>query len=331
MNNTKINSLSLSVDSIFRENYNTTSSSNFTFILPEPITNVISMKITAIEIPNFWYMFSSKKRNNEFKITVYNYKYQDINENIISVPSTEYHIIFPDGNYQNIDFVNFLTAYFNNIKGGLEYIIVEIDVNNGKTIFRARNTIDDSTRPSPYDLTTPFYSSNFYFTLDFRLSDNLERPIFKNMGWVLGFIKPFYIVNFDNVYETYFIPNDLNTPNRLVTFNGYIKSESSYGNSINNYVFLDLDDFNKSFTLDEIMSCLPRKYLQGNNIIARISVNSVSNSINFTTASDAIMKSRTYFGPVEISKLNIRLLDKFGEILEMNGNDFSFLIEFKFI
>ena len=80
MNNTKINSLSLSVDSIFRENYNTTSSSNFTFILPEPITNVISMKITAIEIPNFWYMFSSKKRNNEFKITVYNYKYQDLNE-----------------------------------------------------------------------------------------------------------------------------------------------------------------------------------------------------------------------------------------------------------
>lgn len=288
--NTKINSLSLSVDSIFRENYNTTSSSNFTFILPEPITNVISMKITAIEIPNFWYMFSSKKRNNQFKITVYNYKYQDLNENIISVPSTEYHIIFPDGNYQNIDFVNFLTAYFNNIKGGLEYIIVEIDVNNGKTIFRARNAIDDSTRPSPYDLTTPFYSSNFYFTLDFRLSDNLERPIFKNMGWVLGFIKPFYIVNFDNVYETHFIPNDLNTPNRLVTFNGYIKSESSYGNSINNYVFLDLDDFNKSFTLDEIMSCLPHSYLQGNNIIARISVNSTSNAINFTTASDAIMK-----------------------------------------
>ena len=30
-----------------------TSSSNFTFILPEPITNVISMKIIAIEIPNF--------------------------------------------------------------------------------------------------------------------------------------------------------------------------------------------------------------------------------------------------------------------------------------
>lgn len=329
--NTKVNTLSLSVDSLFRENYNTTSSSNYTFNLPEPISNVISMKVTAIEIPNFWYMFSSNKRNNEFKIKVYNYKYQDANENMIDVPSTEYHIIFPNGNYQNIDFVNYLTAYFNNIKGGLAYIIVEIDVNTGKTIFRARHPIDDSTKPSPYDLQTPFYSSNFYFTLDFRLSDNLERPIFKNMGWVLGFIKPFYIVNFDNKYETHFIPNDLDTINQIVTFNAYCKSESSYGNSINNYIFLDLDDFNKSFTLDEIMSCLPRKYLQGNNIIARISVNSISNSINFTTGSDSIMKSRTYFGPVEISKLNIRLLDKFGELIEMNGNDFSFLIEFKFI
>jgi hypothetical protein len=43
------------------------------------------------------------------------------------------------------------------------------------------------------------------------------------------------------------------------------------------------------------------------------------------------MKSREYFGPVEISQINIRLLDKFGDILEMNGNDFSFLMEFKFI
>lgn len=329
--NTKVNTLSISVDSIFRQNYDTTQASNFTFVLPEPISNVISMKVTAIEIPNFWYMFSSKKRNNEFKIKVYNYKYQNENENIISVPSTEYHIVFPDGNYQNIDFVNFLTAYFNNIGGGLNYIIIEIDVNTGKTIFRARHQIDDATRPSPYDINTPYYSSNFYFTLDFRLSDNLERPLFKNMGWILGFTKAFYIVNFDNHYTSYYIPHELNTPDKLITFNGYLKSESSYGNSLTNYIFLDLDDFNKSFTLDEIMSCLPRKYLQGNNIIARISVYSTSNSINFTTASDAIMKSRTYFGPVEISRLNIRLLDKFGEILEMNGNDFSFLIEFKFI
>ena len=201
-NNTKVNTLSLSVDSIFRESYNTTSSSNYTFNLPEPIQNVISMKVTAVEIPNFWYMFSSNKRNNEFKIKVYNYKYQDVNENMVEVPSTEYDIIFPDGNYQNIDFVNYLTAYFNNIKGGLDYIIVEICVNTGKTIFRARNPIDDSTKPSPYDLQTPFYSSSFYFTIDFRLPDNLERPIFKNMGWVLGFIKPFYIVNFDKVKTT---------------------------------------------------------------------------------------------------------------------------------
>jgi len=329
--NTKINSLSLSVDTLFRENYNTTSSSNFTYVLPEPLSNVISMKISAIEIPNFWYMFSSSKRNNEMRIKVYNYKYEDANQTIVSVPSTEYHIVFPDGNYQNIDFVNYLTAYFNNIKGGLEYIIVEIDVNNGKTIFRARHPVDDATRSGPYDLQTPFYSSNFYFTLDFRLPNNLERSIFKNMGFVLGFKKPFYIVNYSNSYETYFIPNDLNNPNKLITFNGYCKSESSYGSSINNYIFLDLDDFNKSFTLDEIMSCLPQSYLQGNNIIARISVNSTSNAINFTTASDAIMKSREYFGPVEISQINIRLLDKFGDILEMNGNDFSFLMEFKFI
>ena len=63
-----------------------------------------------------------------------------------------------------------------------------------------------------------------------------------------------------------------------------------------------------TYTTHAYIYCSPRKYLQGNNIIARISVNSISNSINFTTGSDSIMKSRTYFGPVEISKSNICFL-----------------------
>jgi hypothetical protein len=57
-------------------------------------------------------------------------------------------------------------------------------------------------------------------------------------------------------------------------------------------------------------------------------VNSQSNSINLTTPAEIILKTRDYFGPVKISRLNIRLLDKFGDILQLNGNDYSFLIEF---
>jgi len=316
--------VSVSIDSLFRQNYSSTNTSDFPFYLPTPIENVTSIKITAVEIPNFWYMFSSSHRNNEFIITIYNYNIKN-NNNITHIQSTIYPIIFPEGNYVNIDFVNFMNAYFLNIGGGLNYIVVEIDVNTGKTIFRARHKIDDSMMPSPFDSTTPYYSSDFYFTLDFRLPD-LERPIYRNMGWTLGYTKEFYLVLGEQSFSTYFIPNTLT--NRVIIFNAYCKSEGSYGNSIYNYIFLDIEDGNKSFTSNEILSCLPDCYVKGNNIIARITVNTASNSINLTSAADAISKSREYYGPVTISILHIRLLDKFGEIIELNGNNYSFLIEF---
>jgi hypothetical protein len=319
--------VSLSIDSLFRDKSPNTSSSSFILNLPEPIENVLSMKITSVEIPNFLYMFSSEKRNNEFIITTYNYKFRDNNNDIITVPSSTYIIVFPEGNYLNIDFVNLINAYFINVGGGLDYIILEIDVNTGKTIFRARHQIDDALLPAPYDITTPFFSDNFYFSLDFRVS-GIERPIYMNMGWTLGYTKDFYLVSYEKKSSTLFIPNKLITTNNNITFNSFCKSESSYGSSIYNYFFLDLEDNNKNFTSDEILSYLPNSYLQGNNIIARITLHTSPNSINFTTASDCISKTRNYYGSVKINRLNIRLIDRFGYTLDLNGNDFSFLIEF---
>jgi hypothetical protein len=330
-NNTTFKKVSLSVDTLFRPNYNTTSATDFVYELPAPIENVLSMTITALEIPNFWYLFSKAKKNNRFTITVYNYKVKDTtnkNNPPIKIPSTTYTIEFPDGNYVNVDFVNLINAHFSNMGGGLDYIIVEIDVNTGKTIFRARHKIDNALLPGPYDSTTPYYSPDFYFSLDFRILEEENRPLYKNMGWMLGFIKPFYLVTVDNVRKSLFIPNTLTTVNREVEFKGYCASESVYGNTLYSYIFLDLDDYNKSFSSDVIAACLPNTYLEGNNIIARITVHSLSNSINLTTAAEAILKTREYYGPVTISRLNIRLLDKFGDVLQLNQNDFSFLIEF---
>lgn len=321
-----IKKVSLSIDSLFRQNYSSTNTSNYVFQLPSPIENVLSMKISAVEIPNFWYMFSSLQRNNEFIITVYNYKIKN-NNNIAHIQSTVYPITFPEGNYVNIDFVNFMNAYFLNIEGGLKNIVVEIDVNTGKTIFRARHKIDDAFIPCPFDSTTPYYSPDFYFTLDFRIPD-IERPIYRNMGWTLGFTREFYLVLGENTFSTNFIPNTLTNPNHVITFHAYCKSEGTYGNSLYNYIFLDIEDNNKSFTSNEIISCLPDCYVKGNNIIARITVNTTSNSINLTSAADDISKTREYYGPVTISNLHIRLLDKFGELIELNGNNYSFLIEF---
>ena len=117
--NTQLKKVSLSVDSLFRENYSNTKSTDYTLHLPSSINNVLSMEVTAVEIPNFIYMFSSKKRETEFTITVYNYKIRDgSNTETKTVNSTEYPISIPEGNYVNVDFVNMINAYFLDRGGG---------------------------------------------------------------------------------------------------------------------------------------------------------------------------------------------------------------------
>ena len=322
-NKTTIKRVCLSVDTLFRNNYNSTVSTDFAYALPKPIYNVVSMKVTSVELPNFWYLFSQKNRSNEFTITVCNFIEYNENTNVSTVIKSRTHkIVIPEGNYYDKDLINYLGSYFNNTKGGLEFIVFDINTNNGKSIFRARHKLDNPLLPSAYDSSTPYYSPTFYYTVDFKLPD-IERPLYLNMGWTLGFKQATYIVTNSNTYTNPFIYND----DGIITFNAYLISEGTYGNSLQEYLFLDIDDYNRSFSNDSIISCLTGSYLEGNNILARITVNTNPNSINFTNGSDAVFKKRQYFGPVTIGGFYIRILDKHGNVLNMNGNDFSFFIE----
>lgn len=38
-------------------------------------------------------------------------------------------------------------------------------------------------------------------------------------------------------------------------------------------------------------------------------------------------EERIYFGPTNISRLNIRLLDEFGRVVDLNNGDYSFTLE----
>jgi hypothetical protein len=61
----------------------------------------------------------------------------------------------------------------------------------------------------------------------------------------------------------------------------------------------------------------------GNNIIARIPVN------NSVFGDKQVQFKRDYFGPVTLERLRIRLLNKFGEVVSLQSNDFSFSLELK--
>ena len=48
------------------------------------------------------------------------------------------------------------------------------------------------------------------------------------------------------------------------------------------------------------------------------------------TGNGLLSNTRTYSGNTDIGKLNIKLLNEFGEIMDLNGQDISFCLEIKY-
>lgn len=308
------------VDSLFRKNYSSTLSSDFAFVLPQPINNVLSMEVTAMEFPNSWYTFSKEYYSNLFTVTLYNAP------NPPDLTGTTYaseitHVIeIPEGNYQSDNLKDAINNTFSNIRGGLEYIFFDINEKNARCIFRTK-TADDDDKGVFLDADNPV---DFSFKIDFTVAEYPNRPLFKNAGWMLGFRNSSYTVSMS--LNATVIRTD--TEFEIQTFRWFLESESSYGSGVHNYIFLDLDDFNKNFNTNSFIINSDESIL-GNNTIGRISVTSGMNTIVANTASDFVFKKREYFGPVKLERMRIKLVNKLGEPIELNRNDFSFVLEIK--
>lgn len=143
-------------------------------------------------------------------------------------------------------------------------------------------------------------TSNAPFTVDFTTSSVLQQ----STGWVLGFRSAVY------------------TSTQIAPYT--VTSEGTYG-VIDHYFFLEIDDFQHNFMTDSIVSTVVKgtPTFLGNNIIARI-------PLKISVFGDrGIQFKRDYFGPVTLERLRIRLLNKFGEVVSLQSNDFSFSLELK--
>lgn len=151
-------------------------------------------------------------------------------------------------------------------------------------------------------------SNNLNFKIDFTNEGLMTSSTGLSLGWIMGFKQDIYMDQ--HSYTT----------------------ESTYKTSFNPYFFIDVDDFHNNHLTDAVISVVRTNkqgtpsYL-GNNIIARIPITGAYNSMIVNTTSDCILKKRDYFGPVKLEKMNIRILDRFGEVIDLNYNDYSIVFE----
>jgi hypothetical protein len=307
----------ISIDSLFRKNYDTTNSNSFYWTLPKTEHKVVSMKLVSVELPISWHSISETLKNNVFKIKLYN---------VYGHPDSEQIITIPPGNYNYIEFFTALNNLFLNTGNGLEFLICDISNVTAKTVIRARDINDFGLKP--YDITAVHYSPDFYYEVIFDMdstkcnSKEKNKDFQKSLGWFLGFRKSRYTVKRLDRYVDYAGSNT-----GLVTYESYLCSESSYGSGRSTYIYLAIDDFNKNSLAETISSSVGDVFI-GNDILGRLSIENSANEI-MIHQNDKVFSQRDYLGPITLRKLNIKLLNRFGDPIDINNNDFSFALELK--
>ena len=272
---------------MFRENYNTTLSTNYRYKLPDKLYNVKTMRLSAIEYANSSYLISDYKKNNYIKIITNN-------NNIIN----EYLLIISDGNYDNNTFTSYINNNFLNQSGtsnDLQYINYSIDIINFKSMFKTINP------PVGFTFSLIFFIDDIYINCK---NKNISKK--KTLGWLLGFREIKYEFT-DTIIE----------------------SESLFDGAGIKYFYFCVDDFtNNDYILNLI--CLESNCVE-KNILAKIPI--FNGKLAFSIDNNLLdyYFKRIYNGPVDISVLNISLLDEYGDIIEDNSIDYSFTLEFEVI
>jgi hypothetical protein len=283
----------LNVDTRFRDNIGSTVSSNFMINLPEKLTKVVSIQISAFEIPVCFYGISESYGNNFLNITVFS--------QITPVSPIEIYdktVYIPDGNYNGKDFIDRINSImapndptdpFNNIFFKLD--VTETGSGTGKVTLETVGSLAYTIKEIQMD-----------FTLDKdRNPDNIQ--ISSKLGWNLGFTSKKYKGNTNYIAEAVIEPATIR------------------------YIYLVIDDFNNNVN-NHFISAF-NKYIFSPNILARISIR--GSYFSLMMESESTTEPRRYFGPVDIQKLHIQVYDDHGRILNMNNANFSFCLMVKML
>jgi hypothetical protein len=279
------------LNTLFREDYFNTTSTDFTILLPYYFKNVLSLRLSSLQLPNVLYTISKINGNNTFYIE----------EDITGINGT---IIFPEGNYTNInDFCNLLENEINTQLGiSPNRFIVTCDTYSGKI------TISNNTNNFTLLFNTPLNTiigncnKQFVPTNGERQQNCVElEKIYKQFGWIVGYRNDVYSQS--NSYTT----------------------EGIYNGAYPNYIYFVLNDYNNSQAQN--VFGMYSKSIIGDNILGMIPITSQDFMVNFTNGNDFIEKKREYFGPVRIQRMKIQLLNQFGDIINLNNMDYSFSLE----
>ena len=364
----------VNIDSQYRENIypfnpdpdSSTSPTNYTLDLSDPIHHAISLNVTAYQIPYTWYLIDAEWRSNScFFIT-------DMSNN------TTYVIDISSGNYSQEQLVNAIKTSINT-HTDISNIDISYNTISGKTEITNNNSMS---------ITITFYDPTVRLVCDStcKTSANFNN----NLGWILG-----YRGNTTNPTSNPIQPNNSLYGQMIYTVTssgGKITSEAFMDVFGPKYFLLILDDYQQNHLNKGLVGITPtqkfadipsywnsdlatsingctipsgsskkiptyvqnaprrltqaqlftlnsttqsRAQTQRNRLTAPTNTNVLAliplRDVNRVAPGRILIDNfnlddaeRVYFGPVDLERMRVRLVDDQGYTVNLNGNNWSF-------
>lgn len=292
----------ISIDSRFRSDQGD-NPSNFLFKLLTPIKNVISVRLSSLEIPNTWYTFSEVRGNTSLIVNVQNAP----NSNSL-VQSAR--VVISEGNYtlNTLQTNDFLFEIFNQLNAAFSNVSFSVYF----------NPISGKITLSCFTKVNPPAGGYTYF--------NQPRRLLLGAPPTTGFETPLLVsFNFaDSVYST-------RDNNWGLGFNlGYQIKETKYATShaadsipdVNdtNYVFLSLNPDWRVVEHNQPDSTQTAAF-------AKVIVNVPKNDIVYDNGGNTITKQYYLRQPTNISVFNVSILDEYENYIQLEGGHISLTLE----
>ena len=302
----------LNIDTRFRPNYHSTKSTDVQISLPYRFEKVIGLRVAAVEMPLTYYAISAELGNNTFRV-----EWMEPNN---TTPS-QYCVTLPDGNYET-SFSSTSDTSNTTIESAINALLTAGTGTPGNAPLKLRYTVDRTSGRSIFT-----QDNSVTDAIPFKISFNVDRdgndvenaalPLY--LGWSLGFRAAAYNRGINDAQSN---------PSTAVISEGTCCIRGPQ------YAFIAIDDYNNS--VNNYFISAYQESVSSPNVVARLNLSQIQqNGQSYQMGQDdgvssqLDFRSRSYFGPVDIQKMRITVLDEFGRVLNLNNMDWSMAIMFE--
>ena len=291
----------MSIDSRFRTDQGD-NPSNFLFKLLTPIKNVISIRLSSLEIPNTWYTFSEIRGNISMVVTIY----PGVGTGIATSTITN-RVLITEGNYAVNNYLpnDILIELYKQLNAsfsGYSFSVLFSAITGKITISCFTNTSPPSGGYTYLNQASAATETAINFSINF--ADGIYST--RDNNWGLGFN-----LGFRSQQVGYITDGDLVSS---ITGDAVVDVIDA------NYVFLSLNPDWKVVEHNQPDRAQTAAF-------AKIIVDVPKNDIVYDTGSNTVTKQYFMRQPTNITAFNISIVDEYEQFVQLQGGNVSMSLE----